>query len=74
MRGTSFGGPATDLFSESIRIEVLMICCRSVIDLGSLLSYSVKVIDGLAVVLGTLLNRILQTLFPTCTADGQGSD
>ena len=30
-------GPGTDLFPESIRIEVFMICCKLMIDLGPLI-------------------------------------
>ena len=48
-----YGRPRTDLFPESIRIEVLIIVRRVVIDLGSLFCNFVKCVDGLAAVLCT---------------------
>ena len=44
------------------------------IDLESLFCHSVKLIDGFAVVLGTLLKQNLANVFLKFSADGQGSD
>ena len=66
--------PGTDLVPESIRIGVLMICCRFIIDLGSLFCNRFKFVDGFAVVLGTLFKQNLTKRKICFTADGQGSD
>ena len=52
-------GPGTELFPESIRIEVLVIHYRFMIDLGSLFCNFVKLVDGFAIVLGTLFKQNL---------------
>ena len=68
------GFPGPDLFPESIRIEVLMICCRCMIDLGSLLCNFVKYIDGVAVVLVTLIKQSLANIPQNFSPNGQGYD
>ena len=62
-RTSPFGGSWNRPFPESIRIEVLKIVYRFMIDLGSQFCKFVKCVDGFAVVLGTLFKHNLANSF-----------
>ena len=57
------GGIGTDLFPELIRIEVLMIFCRFMIDSGVAILQLCQMYYGFAVVLGTLCKQNLANVF-----------
>ena len=60
--GATLGGPGTDLFPESIRIEVLMLLfflCKCMIELGSLLCNCVRLVDGVVFGFGTFFKHFL---------------
>ena len=64
----------TSLSPESIPIEMLMILCGFMIDLGLLFCNLIRVVDGFVIVFGTLSSQILANNFLTFTADKQCSD